>query len=185
VAPAPAPARHVERHAEMLGVGAETGGMMFDPAGFSKVASPRTMKWFRAAELKHGRVSMLATVGWVIQASGLAKIPYHLEDGTLGPLSAKPFEANAQLWNLASSVGWLQIIATIGIVEIISESAVKPHYMSDAGDGTLDVFGYLKSGNNFDTLRTQELKNGRLAMIGIASFASAALVPGSVPGVPF
>ena len=37
----------------------------FDPLGFSKDASPETMKKFREAELKHGRVAMLAAWGMI------------------------------------------------------------------------------------------------------------------------
>merc|ERR1712070_952213 len=37
----------------------------FDPFGFSKDASPATMKKFREAELKHGRVAMLACAGMI------------------------------------------------------------------------------------------------------------------------
>jgi Chlorophyll A-B binding protein len=43
----------------------------FDPLGYSKVGSDETFAWFRAAELKHGRVAMVATTGYVIQAAGL------------------------------------------------------------------------------------------------------------------
>ena len=42
-------------------VGADAG---FDPLGFSNYFD---MKWLREAELKHGRSSMLATVGFVMQ----------------------------------------------------------------------------------------------------------------------
>ena len=41
-----------------------------DPVGF---AENFDIKWLREAELKHGRVSMLAVVGWLVQAAG-----YHL-----------------------------------------------------------------------------------------------------------
>merc|ERR1719327_2161079 len=37
----------------------------FDPFGFSKGASPETMKKYREAELKHGRVAMLACAGMI------------------------------------------------------------------------------------------------------------------------
>mmetsp|Transcript_22270 Transcript_22270/g.69826 ORF Transcript_22270/g.69826 Transcript_22270/m.69826 type:complete len:205 (+) Transcript_22270:23-637(+) len=37
----------------------------FDPLGFSKDASPETMAKFREAELKHGRVAMLACAGMI------------------------------------------------------------------------------------------------------------------------
>jgi hypothetical protein len=34
----------------------------FDPMGFSLAID---IRWLREAELKHGRVAMLATVGWI------------------------------------------------------------------------------------------------------------------------
>merc|ERR1711907_7239 len=50
--------------ADMEGVGEETGNSVFDPLGFSKV-SDESLAWFRAAELKHGRVAMAACTGWI------------------------------------------------------------------------------------------------------------------------
>ena len=69
-------------------------------------------------------------------------------------------------------------------IELVTE-ATGTHYMSAGGDGYIDIFGYSKSGEDLTELQTQELKNGRLAMIGIASFFSACLVPDSVPGYPW
>lgn len=40
------------------------GNSEFDPFGFAETFDP---KWLREAELKHGRVAMLATVGWLVQ----------------------------------------------------------------------------------------------------------------------
>jgi hypothetical protein len=39
----------------------------FDPLGFSDNFD---VKWLREAELKHGRVSMLAVTGWLVQVIG-------------------------------------------------------------------------------------------------------------------
>ena len=44
------------------GVGVETGGKVFDPMGFSKIASAETLAWYRAAELKHSRIAMVRTM---------------------------------------------------------------------------------------------------------------------------
>mmetsp|Transcript_2278 Transcript_2278/g.6475 ORF Transcript_2278/g.6475 Transcript_2278/m.6475 type:complete len:88 (-) Transcript_2278:1029-1292(-) len=45
--------------ADMEGVGPETGNKVFDPLGLAKIASPETLAWYRAAELKHSRVAMV------------------------------------------------------------------------------------------------------------------------------
>ena len=49
---------------------AETGGAVWDPMGLSTLGSDETVKWFRACELKHGRIAMMATLGWVHQSFG-------------------------------------------------------------------------------------------------------------------
>jgi hypothetical protein len=43
----------------------------FDPLGLANVGSKETFQWFRAAELKHSRVAMLAVTGYLVQASGI------------------------------------------------------------------------------------------------------------------
>merc|ERR1712214_33282 len=42
----------------------------WDPLGLSTVGDEETFRWFQAAELKHGRVAMLATTGYIVQGSG-------------------------------------------------------------------------------------------------------------------
>ena len=43
----------------------------FDPLKYSQVGGEETLNWFRAAELKHGRVAMLASTGFLVQAAGI------------------------------------------------------------------------------------------------------------------
>lgn len=50
----------------LVGFDIETGGV-FDPLGFGKNCPPEQMQWYRAAELKHGRVCMLAALGQITQ----------------------------------------------------------------------------------------------------------------------
>merc|ERR1711957_522298 len=40
------------------------------PLNLATLGSESTLAWFRAAELKHSRVAMLATTGYIVQASG-------------------------------------------------------------------------------------------------------------------
>ena len=43
----------------------------FDPLNLATLGSDATLAWFRAAELKNGRVAMLATTGYLVQAAGI------------------------------------------------------------------------------------------------------------------
>merc|ERR1719327_667901 len=151
--------------------------------GLSTLGSDETLKWFRAAELKHGRIAMLATLGWVHQSFGaFGGGLYFPTAAVLKQLSVKPLEANAQLWEIGL-LPWLQIFLTIGVLELMTEATVKPHYFSAAGDGYIDIFGSSKPSPELNRLKLQEIKHGRLAMIGIASFFCSAIIPGSVPAL--
>jgi len=72
---------------DMAGSGAPLG--FFDPLGFSKGASPETMKKYRECELKHGRVAMLACAGMITADK------FHPLFG--GTNSANPLEALTQV----------------------------------------------------------------------------------------
>merc|ERR1711924_5725 len=70
-APAAGGAFNVTTEAGVLAPFGEPGQKIWDPAGLAKDISPEQFRMYRAAELKHGRVAMLATLGLVAQASGL------------------------------------------------------------------------------------------------------------------
>jgi hypothetical protein len=48
----------------------ELGIGFFDPLGLSKDKDEETLSWYRAAELKHGRVCMLASLGLLFPNTG-------------------------------------------------------------------------------------------------------------------
>ena len=53
------------------GTGEETGGEIWDPLDISGAVGDEALMWFRASELKHGRVAMLASVGYIAGAAGI------------------------------------------------------------------------------------------------------------------
>merc|ERR1719313_1461047 len=122
--------------ADMEGTGPETGGKVFDPLGFSKIASEETLSWFRAAELKHSRVAMAAATGWAYVSSGGPLLP-----GYISPSTGVTFESLGRdgyaAWDATPDSGKAQIIGIIGILELLGEAAVKPHYMAGGTPGKI------------------------------------------------
>jgi hypothetical protein len=154
----------------------------FDPLSLSTVGSDETLAWFRASELKHSRVAMLATTGYIVQAAGFHFPGMLSKEISFESLSAlNPFDA----WAAVPDAGKAQILGTIFIAEIATESK-GTHYMK-GGDFPTIVFPPIDfSGVSADTLKkkqTSELNNGRLAMIAIMSFIAANNIPGSVPAL--
>jgi len=154
----------------------------FDPLGLATLGSDETLAWFRAAELKHGRVAMLATTGYIVQGAGIHFPGMLSSDVSFESLSAlKPLDA----WSAVPDEGKAQIYFTIFLAEVISEST-GTHY-TKGGDLPTIVFPPIDfSGVDAATLKTKqdrELNNGRLAMIAIMSFCAAANIPGSVPAL--
>ena len=78
----------------------------FDPLGLANIGSDATLKWFQAAELKHGRVAMLATTGYIVQAAGIHFPGQLSSDISFESLVGKnPFEQ----WDAVPDAGTYQI----------------------------------------------------------------------------
>ena len=154
---------------EMPGVGPETAGRVFDPLGLSEYAP---IEFLREAELKHGRVCMVAFDGMIApQTFGMLT-----ESGTIH--SAKWYEAMAE----CPVEVWWQFIGVCGIIE-------GCHYRHKMGMTDREYFwdpaGIApKTDAAMKKKQNSELKNGRLAMLATAAFFSAHYIPGSVPGAP-
>jgi hypothetical protein len=132
--------------------GSMPGDMGFDPMRLSDIQTD--LNYARWAEIKHGRICMLAIVGMVAQEAGI-----HLPGAQF--TNTDPFGA-------ISSVGFagnLQVFLFIGILE-------GANFMKHYGDGVpgdigLDG-GMLKkmSAEQVTKRQVQEIVHGRLAMIG-------------------
>jgi hypothetical protein len=167
---------------DMPGVTAPVG--YFDPVGYSEKVSPEAMCWFRAAELKHSRVAMLAFTGWTINGLG-----WHLP-GYLSIKEGVTFESLSSMaprdaWAAVPENGKNQIIGFIFVLEIVTE-LIKPHYTKAGKEPYPPMIKTEKyvDATRLRDLQDKELNNGRLAMIGMMGFSAAATIPGSVPFLP-
>lgn len=120
--------------------------------------------YLRSQEIKHGRVAMLAVVGYLTTAAGI-RFP-GAEDI---PDGLKSFPA--LLETDAGKNVLLQMVAFTAVAEIANREAewldVKPEFVGDYRNGFLDL-GW----DGFDDAtkmrkRAIELNNGRAAMMGI------------------
>eukprot|EP00622_Pseudochattonella_farcimen_P004225 FR739570.1.p1 GENE.FR739570.1~~FR739570.1.p1 ORF type:complete len:175 (+),score=18.09 FR739570.1:76-525(+) len=144
------------------------------------------MRWFRAAEIKHSRVAMLAFVGWCVNGAGIHFPGYlsKVEDVTFESLSKLgPIEA----WHAAPESGKAQIVFTVFCMEVVTEYT-KPHYTKAGAEG-YDPLDLIPNNKKYKTpadvrkAQNTELANGRLAMIGVMGFTCAEYFPGSVPAI--
>jgi len=169
------------------------GDVGFDPLGFSQNA--RLLPWYREAELAHGRVCMLATLGFTIQKAGVKIEPF---------VTKYPTSSDDAL--LAATqvpvVGWLQILTLITLTELWRYENVISKYDSGVKPGDLGwnqnapvsgsrpkwfgpTFTAKYSNEEFDQLRLREIKHARLAMFGFAFMAVQNAITGSTPSLFF
>jgi len=168
-------------------------GKMWDPLKLSELGSDETIAWFRHSEVKHGRIAMAAFVGWWAVGAGL-RFPGELATGLdFASLPSKGLEA----WDMVPGWGKAQMLLFAGLIEFHDElfhtrRGKGGHYMKggvpgkNMVPGLFDPFGFSKNKSEEQLARGRsvEIKNGRLAMIGVAGMYFAATVPGSVPFQP-
>eukprot|EP00446_Apocalathium_sp_SHHI-4_P001063 CAMPEP_0177173890 /NCGR_PEP_ID=MMETSP0367-20130122/11890_1 /TAXON_ID=447022 ORGANISM="Scrippsiella hangoei-like, Strain SHHI-4" /NCGR_SAMPLE_ID=MMETSP0367 /ASSEMBLY_ACC=CAM_ASM_000362 /LENGTH=385 /DNA_ID=CAMNT_0018620219 /DNA_START=16 /DNA_END=1170 /DNA_ORIENTATION=+ len=173
----------------MVGADVEIGdGAPWDPLGFSKLYDRNFdfnnvmvyphVQWLREAELKHGRVCMLTFVGMIVQSAwqipGLPQEPDWSKT-----LETMLFESG-QVGQL--SLLQVSIFAMFMEGKFYPEDAWIGQMKREPGDLGFDPLKWSKR-PGFDLKKSQlsEIKNGRLAMIGVASIFANHAIPGSVP----
>nr|BDA76967.1 fucoxanthin-chlorophyll a/c protein [Chaetoceros gracilis] len=146
-------------------LGAQPPLGFFDPLGLVADGNEAKFDRLRYVELKHGRISMLAVVGYLIEKAGI-RLPGNISyDGTSFADIPDGFDALSAI----PSAGFLQIFAFIGFLEIFVMQDVQGtgEFVGDFRNGFID-FGW----DSFDEetklkKRAIELNQGRAAMMGI------------------
>ncbi len=134
------------------------GDKGFDPIGFSDFIDPR---FLREAELKHGRIAMLATLGFVV--ADFIKLPGDVH--AVSSVEAHTAGVNScALSQVLALIVALEAISVVAIKEMLEGSGRKP------GDYGFDPLGFSKGKTNKanDDMALKELENGRLGTLHIA-----------------
>jgi hypothetical protein len=170
---------------DLAGVGAPTG--FFDPVGFSTQANAVTICFLREAELKHGRLGMLASLGIFVTEA------WH-------PLYGGNFDKPAiqALQDVSFETFWPTVLSTLAFIEIssgIGHNVYNPYSGYELKDGwSLQTdpvpgdFGFdplgLKpkdatpSNPEWISIQNKEINNGRLAMLAAGGMIAQELVTG-------
>jgi hypothetical protein len=150
----------------------------FDPLGFTKGSDLNDVKRLREAEIMHGRVSMMAVVGYLI-GENTPTIAFGFEHPTI---------ANDQLAVIPATVLFPFFLfinvseayrAAKGWVEPSPDTMFtlrKGYYPGDLGFDPLQLKP--TSASEFASIQSKELSNGRLAMLAVAGMCVQELVNG-------
>jgi len=164
--------------------GTMAGDVGFDPFNFAG-DDAQELYTMREAEVKHGRIAMLASVGWVVSEildKPIARM-FHLP-AILGHGDKVPSLLNGGLETI-SPVYWATVLGLAGGLEAWSMSKDA---RALAGDYGFDPFGfYPKDNAGQKRMQLAEIKNGRLAMIAVTGFAYQELFTnvGVIHSIPF
>mmetsp|Transcript_59751 Transcript_59751/g.146645 ORF Transcript_59751/g.146645 Transcript_59751/m.146645 type:complete len:252 (+) Transcript_59751:80-835(+) len=194
-APAPAPAKPAAP-AKIIGniapLGEAVGKYEWELLT-TKWGTAETGTFLRAAELKHGRSAMLATVGFAFHKLGLTlnnispheylSVTQNIKFADLAAMT--PLDAMKSL----PAESWGQMFAAIALVEIyeLTHKDGKLAYDETVAPGLQP--GGLTGNLGWNPLRMTvderrqlvELQNGRAAMFAISAWVAHDAIPGSVP----
>mmetsp|Transcript_25963 Transcript_25963/g.60288 ORF Transcript_25963/g.60288 Transcript_25963/m.60288 type:complete len:198 (-) Transcript_25963:49-642(-) len=145
-------------------LGAQPPLGFFDPLGMVADGDQAKFDRLRYVEIKHGRISMLAVVGYLVAEAGI-RIPGDIDlEGTSFESIPNGFAA----FNAISTAGIAQIVGFIGVLELfVMKDITGGEFIGDFRNDYID-YGW----DTFDaetqmTKRAVELNQGRAAMMGI------------------
>jgi hypothetical protein len=152
---------------------AAAGNHGFDPFGFTDVFN---VDWLREAEIKHGRVAMLAVCGFA-----------HTDLGWTLPGEMHKVSSIAA-HDVALSYGSMQqIFYWVGIFEVVSAIAINQMITEESGrkpgDFGLDPFNLCGTPEKEAKMKLAETVHCRLAMFAFSGMVTQAVLTGN--GFPY
>jgi hypothetical protein len=155
----------------------------FDPLGFAEKADENTLKRYREAELTHGRVAMLAVVGF-LAGEAVEGSSFLFDASIKGPAISHLAQVPAPFYLfLAIGIAKLELDrAQYGWVPPRDVPVDQPGLLRadySPGDIGFDPLGLRPvDPEELKVIATKELQNGRLAMLAAAGFMAQELVDG-------
>jgi len=140
----------------------------FDPVGFSNTFDVR---YLREAELKHGRIAMLATLGFI--TADFLKLPGDIHQVS-SAAAHDVFVKNGVFFHLFTFIAMAELVSGKAISEMLEGSGRAP---GEFGFDPLKLSAG-KSDKVKDDLAVKELANGRLAMLAFSGIVTQAVLTG-------
>jgi hypothetical protein len=161
-------------------LGAQAPLGFFDPLGMVADGDQEKFDRLRYVEIKHGRISMLAVVGYLVSENGI-RLPGDID------MSGHTFASIPSGFGALTAIsgaGIGQVVAFIGLLELaVMKDITGGEFVGDFRNGAID-FGW----DSFDadtqmTKRAVELNQGRAAQMGILALMvheqlGVSLIPG-------
>ena len=155
----------------------------FDPLNLAEKATDATLARYREAEIAHGRVAMLAVIGFLV-GEKVEGSSFIFDAQISGPAITHIGQVPDGFWPI--------IIAFVGAYEaqraengwldpskcaVDSPGELRADYLP--GDLNFDPLGLMPDDDEeFEIMQTKELQNGRLAMLAAAGFLAQEAVDG-------
>jgi Chlorophyll A-B binding protein len=158
------------------------------PPSWEPTEGISTLYWMREAELKNGRVAMMAWFGW-LATDGAFGITLRFP-GEIYSVENIPNAYNAH--DILVEQGSMTfLLICVGFIEFCSGAALvqvsKGELDRAAGDFGLDPMQFLKgkSKEEKDRMATRELLNARLAMLAFGAVATQSALGESTQNFPY
>jgi len=146
-------------------------GYIGDDIGFDplRISDYFPMDYLREAELKHGRIAMLATVGYMAVDCGF--IVHPLGAGLTSATAHDAMVANGVMGNALVWLAFFELTSYIGVSEMLQGSGREP---GDFGVGLKYI--EKKTPEEVADLRYKEIMNGRLAMLAFGGMVTQSVL---------